>query len=628
MELITLDLFDTLVSRTYIKPKDLFFDMETSLGESFKGFANERINTEFKLRKSNDFQKEVTLLAIYNSLAKESKIKNINFQSLERLMNLELRYEKNSIYANPEMLHLFNNLKEKKQVKGIIVTDTYFPKEFLFILLRGLRFNVEEDDLFASSVYGEMKSTGRLLDLILKKFDIPPGCCTHVGDNYEHEILKATKLGMNTYHYTNCIPNRYEQTPSSGNIKCSKLAGISRRVRLETPHQINKKESVIWKTTANVTAPILVCFVIWVLQNAISTNVKVLYFCSRDGQILYKIAKKIVSTLNLDIEISYLYVSRQSLLLPSLTELNSSAIDWIMAPTALLTPRIILKRVGINYDEAKKLLQGSIFLNSFDSHLSEEDRKLFANIIINNNQDILEKAKSHRNNVLGYFKQQKVLNQEKFAMVDIGWSGSLQQAISKILDYTGHNIPTLGYYFGLINRKKHKKLDQFYGWFTDYAKGHRELFKKTYIIPMTELFTAADHGGVSHYKHEKDKYKPVLRSKKNINAIDWGLKIQHNSTVRYTEILTSDKTLLDKLFKNQPMSYLERLYELFITSPSYEEAETYGSYLDAEDQNESYYKLMSKPYSKFETILRTLPSHKNLKHHHNEWVEGSLKLSK
>lgn len=51
-------------------------------------------------------------------------------------------------------------------------------------------------------------------------------------------------------------------------------------------------------------------------------------------------------------------------------------------------------------------------------------------------------------------------------------------------------------------------------WFTD-ERNRRPLDEKVYIVPMTELFTAADHGCVVRYERRGDTAYPVLKSEVN-----------------------------------------------------------------------------------------------------------------
>src|SRR5699024_7318970 len=57
-------------------------------------------------------------------------------------------------------------------------------------------------------------------------------------------------------------------------------------------------------------APFLVCYVRWVLDQALQRGIKRLYFVARDGEVMYKIARQLKRPGD-DIEMRYLYGSRR-----------------------------------------------------------------------------------------------------------------------------------------------------------------------------------------------------------------------------------------------------------------------------------------------------------------------------
>ena len=67
------------------------------------------------------------------------------------------------------------------------------------------------------------------------------------------------------------------------------------------------------QVTAYVTAPVLFCYVRFILDSAAEHNIHRIYFLSRDGYILKQIADVIAERENLPVKTSYLYVSRYSL---------------------------------------------------------------------------------------------------------------------------------------------------------------------------------------------------------------------------------------------------------------------------------------------------------------------------
>jgi hypothetical protein len=163
-----------------------------------------------------------------------------------------------------------------------------------------------------------------------------------------------------------------------------------------------------------------------------------------------------------------------------------------------------------------------------------------------------------------------------------------------------------------------------HAWFSDCEK-QRQLDKDAYIIPMTELFTAADHGGVIRYEMRHNEMKPVLKSEENKSGLDWGVGTQHEAIMSFT------RQALDMLSRSDledsdtcVIDYLESNYRKFFIFPESEEAQAYGSYPAAEDQNESYYIPMAQPYSLIEVLKSKLNP---VMHHHNEWRAASIIIS-
>src|SRR6056297_2124878 len=79
---VSFDLFDTLVTRIYAEPKDVFSKMEKLLiqkDSKWKNFAEKRIMAELSARQKHNFTKEVKLTEIYNYLSK-----NLNFTGSDK----------------------------------------------------------------------------------------------------------------------------------------------------------------------------------------------------------------------------------------------------------------------------------------------------------------------------------------------------------------------------------------------------------------------------------------------------------------------------------------------------------------------------------------------------------------
>ena len=123
---------------------------------------------------------------------------------------------------------------------------------------------------------------------------------------------------------------------------------------------------------------------------------------------------------------------------------------------------------------------------------------------------IYPKVKEYRNNAYKYFKQEGLISDDQWAIVDIGWNGTLQRSISRILELNKYNSSVKGLYFGLRSRKKNKDSDQMFAYFLDYNKP-AQIEDTISIIPIIELFVAADHGGVKRYSIIDNSIQPVLK---------------------------------------------------------------------------------------------------------------------
>ena len=78
-----------------------------------------------------------------------------------------------------------------------------------------------------------------------------------------------------------------------------------------------------------VLAPTLYEFVLWVLQEALQSGKKRLYFLARDGYQMYLAARQLCKQYNLDIECRYLKVSRYAVRVPEYHLLGERCLERI-----------------------------------------------------------------------------------------------------------------------------------------------------------------------------------------------------------------------------------------------------------------------------------------------------------
>jgi len=622
-EYISFDIFDTLVTRTYTRPADVFREMEARLVDDhpgLAGFARARIAAELESRRKGNFSREVTLEEIYAELA--SRLEPAAGM-LEQLRQLELSLEKACIVVNEDARRLLGRLRDNGK-KILFLSDIYLPDDFIREILVEHDLLRDEDSLYVSSQTGKMKSSGGLFEHVLQENAITPHRLCHIGDNPESDVSMPARHGIASLHYNSVHASRY-LAPPENNTLLSKIAALSKLTRLADKHAAGTDERVIWNVTADVSAPMIFAFVNWTIQQARERGIHRLYYLARDGQVMHRIATRIIDRFYRgEIEARYLYVSRQSLLFPATRKPDRETFEWIMAPTALLTLRIVLNRINFGPEEIYHLLCKYRLQDLIDSHLDEPARKRTRQLLQHMWPLIQGRARDYRRNTIGYFRQEGLFDPGSQAVVDIGWSGTLQRSISRLLGMQGDDRPVAGFYFGLKNRKKHKESDSLHAWFTD-CRSPRALDKKTYIIPMTELFTAADHGGVWRHEYRDGSYIPVLRDSRNRSGLHWGVRVQQEAMLAYTEkALHMGREALENS-SGRYLGFFERNYEKLLLDPTHDEARVYGGYMDAEDQNEAYHVPLAAKYSCFGLLRLALTRRWR---HHNEWRQGSFRLTR
>lgn len=190
-EMISFDIFDTLIFRPFSLPMDLFRIVGEKLG--ILDFTNIRAWAEWDARvkcNAKHGHMEVTLADIYDNLEEDLGVSSKRGQAEEIDAELSL------CYANPFMLEVWNRLL-KMGKRMIVVSDMYLSSEVLSRMLEKNGFRGYEK-LYVSCEYGKSKANGKLFqyvleDLGLSKHNLPKYTMIHVGDN-EHSDRDMAKV--------------------------------------------------------------------------------------------------------------------------------------------------------------------------------------------------------------------------------------------------------------------------------------------------------------------------------------------------------------------------------------------------------------------------------------------------
>jgi hypothetical protein len=381
-----------------------------------------------------------------------------------------------------------------------------------------------------------------------------------------------------------------------------------------------------------VFGPALGSFVMWVLEEAVKHKKRRLYFLARDGYFMYRAALFFSSRLNLPVECRYLHCSRYALRVPTYHLNQEEALEYICRRGIKVTPGRILRRAGLSEEEAAEVLERlhlSFGENEVIPYLSLPGikRKL-------KNCDLFLAAMNRRSKeafpfLMGYLKQEGLLDEGEDAIVDSGWMGSMQKTLNEILLYMGRKKRLEGYYWGLYDLPPDVLQKEYHCYFFSPQKGLREKVHFNNCI-FEAVFTAPE-GMTVGYGEEKDRYVPRLGKSSN-EGKRFVLKseeyLKNYIALFAEEVARTGYCRTDMVKERQTVA---KLLGMFMGNPTLQEAEVFGSLMFSDDVLEDKGQPIAVPMTKEELRehhllyrLLVMMGIRRGKQKESAWYEGSV----
>ena len=331
----------------------------------------------------------------------------------------------------------------------------------------------------------------------------------------------------------------------------------------------------------NCFGPLLYGYCTWILNNLKDKKIEKVYFLSRDGYIMKK-AFDIINYTN--IKTYYLEVSRRSLRVPCLYLKNSfSDICNCLPDSKLISIIAFFETIGLdieNYnDELKKY--GYNKLSVFENKHILNDKKLrdlYNSILI---KDVKKNSKIEYDNLIEYLKYNDVKG--KFAIVDIGWAGSMQRYLNETLDSLNIKHSIYGYYIGVADYYTKNMREginaNMYGYLFDYKnKVNQTDYRKPFVGLFESLFLE-QNGSVKNYQRKKnkiiavrDKYEYIVNGKETEEVAIVGC-IQEGAINFISDNITNRQIIENAT----PYTLFYDLYRVGV-KPTYYEAKIFGDF--------------------------------------------------
>ena len=466
---VSFDIFDTAVTRSVLKPVDVFTLVEKISRERGNeltfDYKTVRLKSERKAREKAWRMKscaETTLDEIYLCMSEDFEIDRF---SAEKLKAIELDVEMKICTQNKFIHELYTYCLENNKAV-IFVSDMYLPLDIVKLILENSGYSTFHK-IFLSSSLGLTKSRGELYTYLLDELTCKPKEILHIGDNYDADIKTAKKYGITTYYYEKCLERALRSRGPRNNLfnEISKGVNtieetiylatiINQSCSSLTPGKKSFKDDFWYDFGYYYVGILFFAFNCWLLEKAKKDKIEKLFFLSRDGYVIRKVYDLISQAFESAPPSEYMYASRRALNLPAIVELDDKTLDFLVSGTSRLRVGQFLERLGFDPLQCGTIISKAGFSHRDNKVLTGKDyrrlRKLFTLLA----DDIKEKASSERRYLLEYFDSIGLCNEKNIGVVDIGWHGTLQRSIQKLLQIVGKEARIKGYYLGTFHPAK------------------------------------------------------------------------------------------------------------------------------------------------------------------------------
>lgn len=445
-EVVSFDVFDTLITRRVYSPSDVFKLVEKKLKSKYNleiDFVNIRKKAEeISKSKKNEFS---NIDDIYEEIF---LISNVSKEILKKIKQIEIDTEIDVCVPRVDILKIFNQIKDKGK-KIILVSDMYLTSSIINKILKNSGYS-GYSDLWISCEKGLRKDNGRLWDLFFEEFTVKK--TIHVGDDLIADIKNVEKRGGAVFHIANPV-SLFKSSRFYRKFKKYEKGGIGNSIMLgmfincgiyNSPFAGRNKNYI--KNCKDLgfiaTGPLLSVFIKSIYDSFYIKRPKLL-FLSREGYLLQKAFNIYIEKIEKDkMESIYFLSSRRAVSVPAIED-SKDILEIIKQNYKGGLINLIKERLGV--DLSTKIL---------DLNISMPDNLDYVMKIIDPYvNDILINAQKEKESLVKYVKNITNMNTDNLIMIDVGYSGTIQYYLSKVL-----KKKIGGYYLCTTVEKKPEKL--------------------------------------------------------------------------------------------------------------------------------------------------------------------------
>jgi len=454
---VSFDVFDTLLFRRVPDPVDAF----EVLGERLRAaglttvaprvFRRLRIAAEADARgrrAASGGGPEIVLDEVYAALARARVLGEA--PNVGALVQEEVDLERELLVPDLDVLGLLEAAREAGRTV-VAVSDTYFTEAQLELLLthRGVR----PDRLFVSSAHGAGKASG-LWPIVLDALGVRAEEVLHVGDHEDADGRLPRELGVRTVSFERRDAGleellrrerRHLERPVAGvagDFGMTALRGkvAHRREVRALPEELRP----FWRYGAVALGPAFCGFATWVQERAAAVGARRVHCFMREGTLLARLVNAAGDALDGAVHAEPLWLSRQVLARAAIREANAEELARLLVRRSAPTVRGVCATLGLDVARIPKLAPHA------DGRLDDLGLRDDVLRVLTTDPElrthIMASGAQARDRVLRYLDRVRGDDEGPLVLVDVGWQGTVQSLLNRVLRAEGIDLHTVGLY--------------------------------------------------------------------------------------------------------------------------------------------------------------------------------------
>jgi len=554
-DVISFDLFDTLIMRNVLTPVDIFSVVERELSEK-RGlsldFKNKRIEAEHAcFRNRSPYCNLEDIYAVLQSLL------NLDDRTTADILQLEIETELKFSAPRPAVIEWLRYAK--KQGKTVLITtDTFWTKDRVLKLLD--RYDIQDYDfLLISCEIKKLKYLGDMWQHIRELF--PQKGILHIGDNPLTDVKIPQQYGIrsfkieNAFDLLNTPPFRHLAKPpvtTDGSVLLGRMSARffsdpwilhehGGRLPIDDPFSLGYLSF----------GPLVLNYLLWLIRESTRRKMDKLLFFARDGYLLRHLYLKLIRHYRLRAaDPIYFLTSRRAASVAAVE--NEQDIIFILNHVckikSIRIDQLLMRAFGVLPD-ADDVMTGKRCYELDDNALTQH-------IIGRYGAKILQNASDERRNYLAYIKTLDLTANSMPGCVNFVGRGITQLFVSRILkkELTGFYFAREVDMLDIFDRP-----DQCHALYEDFISPHmgrsqlstKYIFGEIIFSSPDEQLINFDVAGLPSFEA-----KSVKRDFENIRECHAGV-----------ERFIDDMMALDDhlLTRNFPHETVDQFYGLFST---------------------------------------------------------------